>query len=456
MSSLLGSLPSEIILNIIPHLSVHDLFALCLTCKTTQALAEPLLWNDIELHQERFHGPSRYQAIPPSYRPASERVYHRTSPEEYLADYVTELKAEALFKGLHETRVRDGDRLRTLTAHIRHLCTPVVPFREPCLNAHGVDAMLPVWQLLPFFTKLETLELQASYYLNDEDEKFVPEITAPPLPNLRYVKLFGNIPRAVVRWILRSGATIECLELGLLDRPISSQPHDDPAFSPLASENLAEDDDDASDYGSLIAECLVPRPLGDFLPPEGVVLPKLRHLYLGQPSDNNSLYSQYVLTYSSRAEVFSLTSWVAILQASRQTLETLVLEQRPAAAITTPFSATSVEYVETNMEGVGSELLMEAIGIVIKDQRAPFAALNKVYLYGVAVNHDFTREVGQILPGEKFMSVLKVMNIKCEARMGRWCPFDHYGGKGIDERPAEWTMDVPEEDIGWDYLLGEV
>lgn len=419
----LDSVPNEVILEIIHHLTAHDLTKLARCCKRIDSIVEPLLWAQLELHGEGHHESLAELSDPPPFITAAQRQYHPPG-DRFRRDDDARERAEELFSTLQDVRSHDESRLIAITGRVRSLCTVV--------NS------LEVWNLLPYFTNLEIVELHGKFV----DGFLELQLQGPRLPHLRFAKLFGYVPRAVATWILRSSTTLERLELGLLDRPISDHRMHDPEFPPLPEDKLGEDDGGNSDYGSLDDEYVIPRPLGGIFPDEDTTLPALRHLHLCQPRGMDCYRRITEYSWSSRAERASLTDWRHLLLASSKRLETLVLQQRPGAEYIESDSSTSAEFLQLDKTGVGSKELVEMLeGVLFQD--GAFPALRKVYLNGITVGQDADQNPSESVPGGLFMLRLKGRNTKCEARLGTWTHFDSIDGQA---RWTAWCEDSEDED----------
>ncbi|KAH7147164.1 hypothetical protein B0J13DRAFT_665337 [Dactylonectria estremocensis] len=419
----LDFVPREVILEIIHHLTAHDLTKLAQCCKRIDSIVEPLLWAQIELHGEGYHESLAELSDPPPFITAAQRQYHPPG-DRFRRDEDARQRAKDLFSTLQHVRSHDEWRLIAITRRVRSLCTVV-------------DS-LEVWKLLPYFTNLEVVELHGAFV----DGFLELQLQGPCLTHLRFAKLFGYVPRDVATWILRSSTALERLELGLLDRPISDHRIHDPEFPPLPEDKLGEDDDGNSDYGSLDDEFVIPRPLGGIFLDEDITFPALRVLHLCQPRGMDCYRRITEYSWSSRAETASLIDWRYLLLASSKLLETLVLQQRPGAEDIEGDSLNSVEFLQLDKTGVGSKELVEMLeGILFQD--AAFPALRNVYLNGITVGQDADQNPSASVPGGRFMLRLKGRNIRCEARLGTWTRFHSIDGRA---RWTEWYEDVSEDD----------
>ncbi|KAM5341261.1 hypothetical protein ACJ41O_015370 [Fusarium nematophilum] len=420
----MDSLPDELITNIVSNVSAHDLTQLSLTCKRLSRLADPQLWTNLEFHHPSFHKWLEAKH-PPPLMSASCRFYH--APQQYFSLF----KADKFFKMLQSYLSQDEDRLKELCARVKSLCTAV---RSP----------IDIWQFLPYFTNLEALELHGGFWYSDEDKRTSFDVSAPPLPRLRFAKLLGNIPRAVATWILESSAKLERLELGMVDRGIASKSTIEDDFSRLPEDVYSPDD--WPTYGRLSGWAAIPRPLGGFLPLRdnggcSLTLPRLRHLSLCQPSQGDLSSRMVSYFWSTSAEVAAHADWEQILLASRQTLETLVLEQRIGIEHGDGACGDSEYFLKDDDDGLGSKGLIDLVEEILTEETFP--ELRRVYLRGIVVGSDARgKPIGDV-PGGRFMRFLESINVKCEARLGEGCWFD---GESGDSFWAHWEASGHDED----------
>ncbi|KAF5662492.1 hypothetical protein FHETE_7940 [Fusarium heterosporum] len=472
---LLETLPVELRLRILSHFSPHDLAQSARTCKRLSDIAIPLIWNDIELHEVGYHESKRELNVPPPVRDPERRPYH--SKQRWSNGQGAAKKAEAFFTMLQTMHEKDPERLAQLTRRVRHLCTTVNPAWRPRTRDYKIiyPDTIQVWHLLPYFSNLETLELHGSSYYSQKQEEQVSEILGPT-PRLRFVKLWGYMPRAVPAWLLGAGETLERLELGMLDRPISTNLSRSPNFTPLPHEKLKiesdsdsdsdieeeddDNDDDSGDWGSLSGENVIPRPLGGYLSSFGnsdLAFPKLKHLYLCQPAESDyDHYRDYA--WSKRAESACYNDWRRILQACLGTLETLVLEQRPAAEYIEGDGKSELEWMTECTTARASKSLREMTRTILAGVES--LALQRVYFYGIWVGAE-----------DQLREVLEARGIQCEARLGQWCLFDGNPGTTSwsywdaaydsddddddddDDEEEEGGGGEQEETMRWDSLL---
>ncbi|RFN45567.1 hypothetical protein FIE12Z_10172 [Fusarium flagelliforme] len=464
-SSILDIIPPEIQLRIFSFLPAHNLAQLARTSKHFNDIATPLFWTDVELHILGYHGSQREFSVPPPVRHPLSRPY--LPRVQYRS---IELRAERFFNMLQILQKERPDRLEVVTKRIKHLCANVDPGWEPKSTpskAIYTDA-ISVWETLPYMTNLQSLELHGDTYNHRTKPDPVQELTGPT-PKLRFVKLKGYMPASIPAWALRASDTLERLELLMLDRPISTNMNDRGHFLPLAHEKVSrhrdneddEDDDNASDWGSLSGEAVIPRPLGGYLTSYGddeLRLPKLKHLYLCQPSESDyeRSYDQY--SWSTRAEKACYSDWRKILIASKPTLSTLVLEQRPAANYAEKVSME--EWMEHRTCPEASKNLLKMVRKFMEADKSQ-VTLQRVYLYGIFVGilEDGMHDPAE--PSGKFMDFLQGCGVECEARVGQWCYFERSHG------PATWDsfhgdvrydgiQEDGDESMKWDDVLARV
>ncbi|KAK7408950.1 hypothetical protein QQX98_008894 [Neonectria punicea] len=331
------------------------------TCKRFNALVEPILWTDIELHEQGFHESSWELNDPPPFIPTSQRRYHRRQP--WGRGQGARDKAAKLFLVLQLLHDEDLNRMQELAKRVKNLCTVIQPDTGPWdeVKQQRQD-VIQIWQLLPFFTNLETLELHGDNYYSSESEKMTPEFTAPPLNT----------------------------------------------------------------------------PIGQ------VFTGSLKHLYLCQPSPGE--YSGFGTDYSwsTRSEAACLSDWPNLLQATGSTLETLVLEQRPAAAYIENDGVTELQFLRNDTSGSGNRPLVHMVKRLIQNEELP--GLKKVYLHGMVVGEKWNGRPSTTVPAGGLMRILETRAVQCEARLGQWCFFDH--GPGYT-RWASWNgADDDDDDEG--------
>ncbi|QPC71816.1 hypothetical protein HYE68_002568 [Fusarium pseudograminearum] len=426
------------------------------TSKHFSNIAISILWTNVEFHLEGFHESYCELKIPPPVRKPESRKCH---PYELYGPSKGTKKAEAFFGTLQILHTENPARLEHVAKRIRQICTPIcaewLPKLPDSLEITHPNA-IRVWELLPYMTNLESLELHGIeyHYHMEKAEEPVQEIKGPT-PRLRFAKLSGYMVAAV----LKAGATLERLELGMLDRPISAYHSSDPAYLPLPHEKIKKEKDDdnreadsddnddeadsdsdesESDWGSLKGDAIIPRPLGGYLPSNHneLKLPKLTHLHLYQPSESDYEDSCHVYNWSTRAEKACHSDWRQILQASLPTLKTFVLEQRPTADVMDVHYNPIDEkgWMESRTIPEASLNLLNMVKEVLEEADKSQVSLQRVYLYGIYVGGP--GENGMADPEEPegwFLKFLQGYGVGCEARFGKWCFFDDELGTTVWE-----------------------
>ncbi|KAF4997447.1 hypothetical protein FGRMN_3811 [Fusarium graminum] len=406
----LDHIPHEILYQIFHSCSPQELCCLTYTCKRLELVAGTCLWSEIELHENGYHESSSGLSEPVPHKPRKP-FYHSSKKTGWQSDIGK--RAEKLFISLQTLHAHNEDRLIELTRRVRRLCTVIEPSWHPKQN-EVVDPT-SVWNLLPYFRNLESLELHG-----DSDtiksNNIVSEILSPPLTRLRFAKLFAYIPRPIATYILRSGTILEHLELGILDEPISCEA------------GIDAEDDQNRDRWDVNARGVVPRPLGDFFPQPPLSFPKLKHLCLCEPCNAHEDYYGQSDAWSRSSELASLETWKRVLLSSSQALETLVLEQRPGAGVEENEGFSEEEFLNSGVTGAGNRVLVETLGDILLDETT-FCKLRRVYLYGLIANSNLRKGSPRKTPADWLMQGLGEREVYCEARRGKWCLFDQENGK---------------------------
>ncbi|KAF5670069.1 hypothetical protein FHETE_4752 [Fusarium heterosporum] len=415
----LGHMPYEILYQIFHSCSPQELCCLTYTCKRLELVAGTCLWSEIELHGDGYHELSSELSEPLPHK--SRKPFYRSSKKTGWQSDISK-RAERLFTLLQTLHARNEDRLIELTGRVRRLCTVIEPNLHP--KQDEVLNLTSVWNLLPYFKNLESLELHGDFD-TIKSSNVVSEIVAPPLTKLRFAKLFAYIPRHVATYILKSGTILERLELGILDEPISCEA------------GIDAEDDQNRDRWDANARGVIPRPLGDFYPQSPLSFPKLKHLYLCQPCNAHEDYYGQSDAWSMGSELASLESWKRVLLSSGQTLETLVLEQRPGAGVEENEGFSEEEFLNSGVTGAGSRVLVETLADTLLEETT-FCKLKRVYLYGLVANPKLRKGLPQDTPADWLIQGLGERRISCEARRGKWCLFDQDTGKASW---AKWDGD---------------
>ncbi|KAF5635954.1 hypothetical protein F52700_5267 [Fusarium sp. NRRL 52700] len=411
----LDSLPCEILLQITRDNSPQELCHLSYTCKRLASVAGGCLWRDIELHERGYHESSAELNEPAPYK-SPNRLYHNSKRDGWQSD-ISE-RAKSLFTMLQMLYTHDEGRLRDVAGRVKSLCTVIEPEWKP--DESPMAEPVSVWKLIPYFKNLEYLELHGANETSKYEE--LDEIRDKPLRNLRFAKLFAYIPRSVATYVLQSQQTLERMELGMLERALPN------------TIDIVEQDAGDHDLWEREPRGVIPRPLGCFVSDPRVRFPNLKHLYLCSPCNSRGDYFHQHSSWSIYAERDSLEAWERLILGSRQTLETLVIEHRPAAGIEENEGFSEDEFLSTGKTGAGNRALMDVIGdIIIDEEKLP--RLKRVYLYGFVAGRSSEPSLAET-PGDWLMHGLGARKVTCEARRGKWCPFDQDSGEA---NWAKWT-----------------
>lgn len=332
---------------------------------------------------------------------------------------------------------------------------------------------------------LEILELHAEWP-GAQYEPTPFDGNLPILSRLRFAKLFGYIPQDFARYvILGSALTLERLELGLLDRPVSqywrknqgancplpservdrgmSVDHrfsqsvgadgevedsgdfdrdneDDGDHSSNADSNGNSDRNSSADYGSLNGEdsetldYLAPRPLGVLIPNASssasgsgrqlfVTFPKLKHLYLCKPVEGEVGNSIYQVLYSSRARMACACDWSLLLCGAKEMLETLVLEHRTCVVAPEEIFVPSAHMIKHYSDGWDESYFVDMIVPILFSERGGFERLRRISLYGI-----FVGENSSMKERNELVALCQRKNIQCEGHIGTICEFQIHNG----------------------------
>ncbi|KAI8712296.1 F-box domain-containing protein [Fusarium sp. LHS14.1] len=411
--SKLESLPCELLDGITSYLQPHQLAQLSYTCKYLSQHVESLLWESVELHKPGYHASSVEPNSAPPIRPAS---YYR-----WIYGWTSFLRAshraEAFFTMLQRLHRDDPEHLQRLAGRVKSICAVIKPDWQ-LRTADGHEAfrgeIIQFWQLVPFFTNLEKLELHGDLVSESEHEQLTPEITTPPLPLLLQVaKLFGYIPCTV------AASTILSYEENLLrSRDISEGD----------SQNECEACE--IDHNDEYFHSTIPRPLVNFLPSSPnlefrseLTLPRLKHLHLCQPCKGSC--DTYVVNWSISAQAKCLSDWRGIILACGDTVEVLVLEQRPSIDLWSVEGRhlDEAEVLVDDRGGRRHRALIKMVQRLLAFGNA-LKGVKRVYLYGMVVGQDELWNPAGGLPSGRFMHLLKMRGVKCEARQGHWFVYD--------------------------------
>ncbi|KLP15000.1 uncharacterized protein LW94_4460 [Fusarium fujikuroi] len=413
----LESLPYELLLQIIRDSSPQELCRLSYTCKRLASVAGGCLWRDIELHEKGYHESSAELNEPLPHN-SPNRFYHDSKRDGWQSD-ISE-RAKSLFTMLQVLYAHDIGRFRHVAGRVKSLCTVIEPEWKPHMSSAAEP--VSVWKLIPYFKNLECLELHGAYGSSDHRE--LEEIRGQPMTKLRFARLFAYIPRPISIYILQSQGTLERLELGMLDEPLPN--------------TVGISEQDTESHGRLEHQPggVIPMPLGNFVPNARVSFPNLKCLYLCSPCNSLGDYFNQHNSWSTAAERDSLEAWKRLILASSQTLETLVIEHRPAAGIEDNEGFSEDEFISTGKTGAGNRALVNALGDMILDKQR-LLRLKRVFLYGFVAGRSSGKPSADT-PGDWLMHGLVAREVTCEARRGRWCLFDQESG---ETNWAKWTGD---------------
>ncbi|KAH6993000.1 hypothetical protein EDB82DRAFT_426420 [Fusarium venenatum] len=416
----LDSLPSEILLQIFHQSPPQELCRLSFVCKRLGFIASSCLWRDIELHERGYHESSAEITHSPPYRTAP-RHYNDSSRRGWQSDIC--IRAEKLFALLQSLHAHDEARLKQLASRVRSLCTVIEPSWQS--EVDRLSHPISIWNILPYFTRLESLELHGSSVALRHGNVDLHLRDAQPLANLKFARLFAYIPRYVATYVLRSNASLERLELGMLDAP------------KLGGVGIDSVDNLNFDGQNTYMTGVIPRSLGGFFSDCSPSFRNLRYLHLCQPCNSRGDYFNQMNAWSACAEKTALKSWENILIASRQSLETLVIDQRPGAGVEDNEGFSEEEFLNSGTSGIGNKAFIDSIGSMLTSE-SDLPRLSQVYLYGFIVRSPLRRMPSEETPGDTFLHDLERRGVRCEARRGKWCLFDQESGTASW---AKWNGD---------------
>ncbi|KAF0641393.1 hypothetical protein FPSE5266_02166 [Fusarium pseudograminearum] len=173
---------------------------------------------------------------------------------------------------------------------------------------------------------------------------------------------------------------------------------------------------------------VIPRSLGGFFPEYSPSFQKLKYIHFCQPCNSRGDYFNQMNAWSAYADKAALGSWKNILVASCQTLETLILDQRPGAGVEDNEGLSEEEFLNTGSSGLGNKGIIESLGSMLTSE-SELPRLSQVYLYGFVVRSPLRRRPSEETPGDILLHGLKRRGANCEARKGKWCLFDQETGK---------------------------
>lgn len=271
MQSTFISLPQDVLLHIYSFLPHHTLTTLAVVSKRFGALAETQIWTDIEFHQGGYHeSTAELKNPPPVVAPYSRRYHNREQCTRWQSPYWNgqRSKASSFFTMLEVIARQDLEHAKELGSRVRTLCTVLDWMNHPTWATEFVKLEY-TWNIFPLFLSLTRLELHGVWEPSKDGHGRSFDMHAPPLSQLRYLKLFGYFPQGFMRYTLRSAPTLERLELGVLNAPVGYNSADDrrnppPSWKPATERNsddntdLYNDKDDTDIFN--IGE-IAPRPM---------------------------------------------------------------------------------------------------------------------------------------------------------------------------------------------------
>jgi hypothetical protein len=220
----LDDLPTEILVECASQLRHHERAQLARVSKHFAEIAQPLLWELIELHPNGFHVTSRKRLPhgPPGFicmEPKSTRF--PTMDHNILSSTIGHIKAQFL-RTCGTLRLQDPARWSRLASMVRSLClsTDQMQFEAPA-KASGIGpAMFNGWQVIRNLINLEVLEVIGH---RDIFETVVEmDDNVKPMAKLRSLRLRGYVPKSFAQSICSGAINLERLDFGILDNPLVS------------------------------------------------------------------------------------------------------------------------------------------------------------------------------------------------------------------------------------------
>lgn len=378
--------PPEIFLQITSHLPHGDLFQLIQVSKSVQALVEPLLWREIELHRPHYHEDLAVDKCS-IHRPYKYDVAHglfgTAHQTHYLDQYYS--KTARIFIKKFENPSEENDRL---ARHVRWLCLEVDMYEDDSVERN-------CWNALTQFVNLEYLEIHARWTSYNEVEQL--DAAAAPLEKLHTIKLRGFVPNYFVEYLLRRPSQIKELELAVLDNPIGSNLHEPRENPPPDQPEVPEDFEGMTDeevnaldeLEEFDGEEIAPRPL--LCIPNTIVsqFKNLTHLWLCKPTnvyDGAELRDMFQdMYFSEPSDTKSFHEWANLLTATKDTLTHLTLEHRPTTGEIESDSTESDEFMRLRSEGPSYRRFREIVLPILLNPQG-WSALKQITLIGVEYN----------------------------------------------------------------------
>lgn len=387
MVSPIEILPPELFRNVISNLESIDARCLMQVSRAYYALIERMVWNTIELHREDFHVENSFKVLREEESAVNrEPIFLLRSKEwqERRSDRETP-RLTARFLELFSTHTISANRLdEGRKSHLGALVTWL------CLTIQHESYDVPpdTWNCFAKFTNLEYLEISAFWIPRQHCDAFSAPDEAPK--KLRTLKLRGYLPREFVQWLLKNPENCQELQLGVLDFPVSSHlvepEHQSNPIPPgmQIPENLedlsVEEQEKWEDVDDLDQQIVAPRALACLSADIMSRMQQLRKLYLYKPSSFREGYDE-PLYFSDLSDHRILEEWDALIRATCNTLEYIILDSRPVAEENEADGTGNNEYMWINANGDSYVLFTEMVlPTLLESQNFPF--LKKIRLFG--------------------------------------------------------------------------
>ncbi|KAJ9662479.1 hypothetical protein H2198_001368 [Neophaeococcomyces mojaviensis] len=395
----LESLPPEISARIFSFLAHDSLSSLVRANHKFHSLIEPIIWTRIELHRPGYHEHHQYEE---EFNFDTNLKFHQTRPyhvlshdgwfsedDWYRQDEFYNENAFCFLKVFTDaallTESTKQARYDALAGTLRFLCL-TFDFGDE----HGIDGC---WSVFSRFQGLEHLELTirwpwSAQRWDDAAEDFEAK-DHPHLVKLHTLRLRGYIPQAVARYFCHGAASIQDLELALLDRPIGSTLLDDRQNPPpgQSEEDFGDEEESQSSSESedFNHEEVAPRALAALHDTDLInQLTSLSRLSLCRPAESSryenrdSFADIYI---SPKSDRLILSEWAQLIRATRATVEHLIIDQRPMAEEIEQDSTGDLEFLVRYPYGPGyHNFVRYTLPALTEDVEWP--RLQSIRLYG--------------------------------------------------------------------------
>lgn len=451
----LNHLPLEVVSHILSFLRHGELTILMIVSKAFYRTIQPLIWTHIEFHRPDWHTDfplssrlaslSETQNLPKSrpyiyFPPDPSRIWteQKYSLSEYQSfDFVCMERGGNFllsFAGMGNFPPLKKARYHNLALRVRSLCITVTFDRDIVNNEDNFEDF---WFVFSEFKNLESLELSGRWAI-DEDQwdlqsaAFAAHDHIPPLVQLHTLQLCSYIPRHFAQWAVTGSERLTSLELSILDRPVGSVNSDDRLNPPPTTESdrypledLEEDggeipwvtEDSDSDEEDLDHEVIAPRALTVFQDPIDIpakVTANLSTLVLTRPAETRR-QARYDTYCSIRSDTAILQEWASLIRASRNTLQHLVLDQRPFCEGFELRITDEEPFLKVYAYGPGTQRFKNTVLPVLLDENAEWPRLQSIQLYGF--------DNGDDAPSESFLPALNErfapLGVRVESALGR-------------------------------------